>query len=135
MDGIAVPTVVEFESSGINDKHLRAFCYPAMEGDWPAEPLMFSVESRAELADDDGPDYQYSAYLDVHYEDGSTLSDTYLCFAPGRQDHPPDGRILRLSRALRHRLQRVDAAVHRGHQAHRGRRTARRRAIGRRAGR
>ena len=83
MEEINVPTVVEFASAGINHKHLRAFVLPV---DWPACPLRFSVESRAQLGDGDGPDYQYSAYVDIYYADGSVQSETYLCFDPGRHD-------------------------------------------------
>jgi lysophospholipase L1-like esterase len=83
MEEITVPTVVEFVSAGLNHKHLRAFVFPV---DLPALPLQFSVESRAELGDGDGPDYQYSAYVDIYYADDSVLSETYLCFAPGRHD-------------------------------------------------
>src|SRR5512133_2856758 len=87
MQPIRVSTNVEFESAGISEKHLRAFCFPAPDGgSWPAEPLLFSVESRAELAENDGPDYPYSAYADIYYDDNSILSERYLCFAPGTHD-------------------------------------------------
>ncbi len=93
---IEIPVAVAFESHDINEKHLRSFVFP---GEFRAVPMTISAESRCSgVPDWDGPDYQYSAYATLFYDDGSQFYHTYLDFDPGDHDWQ------RLTRYIRPRL-------------------------------
>lgn len=93
---IEIPQPVAFESQDINEKHLRSFVF---EGEFPAVPLTISAESRCQgVPGWDGPDYQYSAYATLFYDDGSTFCYNFLDFDPG------DHGWQRLTRYIRPRL-------------------------------